>query len=110
MAMQFEEDSVTTGALILKRAPFEGVAITLDFTGNTTGVIKAGTPINTSGEADPTATGTIKGILLHDVLVSRPQGTVLTKAYINTAVALANAGLESYSADVKSALPMVVFE
>lgn len=110
MAMQFEESSVVTDVQILKRAPFEGLAITLDFTGNTSGVIKAGMPINSDGQADAEATGTIKGILLHDVSVDRPQGTVLTKAYINTAVALANAGLASYSSDVKSALPMVVFE
>ena len=51
----------------------------------------------------------IAAALLHDVVEDRPQGTVLKKAYINTAVAEAHAGIE-YAAAVKTALPMVVFE
>ena len=47
--------------------------------------------------------------LLHDVVEDRPQGTLLKKAYINTAVAEAHAGIK-YAAAVKTALPMVVFE
>ena len=70
-------------------------------------LVKAGTPIGKTGVVDNTAA--VVGILLHDVLEDRPQGTVLKKAYINTAVAEAHAGIE-YAAAVKTALPMVVFE
>lgn len=113
MSMQFEQTSYLGDVQILKRKPFEGIAITLDFTSVTTKlangkkVVKAGTPIGAAGVADNTAT--VVGILLHDVVEDRPQGTVLKKAYINTKVAQAHSGVEIADA-VKTALPMVVFE
>lgn len=111
--MQFEQTTYGADVQILKRKPFEGIAITLDFSSVTETtdsgkkVVKAGTPIGASGVADNTAT--VVGILLHDVVEDRPQGTVLKKAYINTAVAEEHAGI-TYDASVKTALPMVVFE
>jgi len=99
--MRFE--SVTIGGQIdiLNRSPFEGVPMTINFTSVTdtddeTGekVVKAGTPINASGvpvSATPWTGAT--GILLHDVYERRPQGTVLTKAYINVTRAQKNSGL-----------------
>lgn len=111
--MQFETETVNSNVEILKRAPFEGIPMTLDFSDITTKnskgvkVFKAGSPVGADGKVDNTAT--VVGILLHDVLETRPQGTLLKKAYINTEVAEENAGL-SYAAGVKTALPMVVFE
>jgi hypothetical protein len=111
--MQFEQTSYAGDVQILKRMPFEGIPMTLDFekvTDTTTSgkkVVKAGTPIGATGVADNTAT--VVGILLHDVTEDRPQGTLLKKAYINTAVAEKHSGI-TYDAAVKSALPMVVFE
>lgn len=110
--MQFEQTMHAGDVQILKRRPFEGIALTLDFSGvsdtlNGKKIVKAGTPIGKTGVVDNTAD--VVGILLHDVLEDRPQGTVLKKAYINTAVAEAHAGIE-YAAAVKTALPMVVFE
>lgn len=110
--MQFEQTMHAGDVQILKRRPFEGIALTLDFSGvsdtlNGKKIVKAGTPIGKTGAVDNTAS--VVGILLHDVLEDRPQGTVLKKAYINTAVAEAHAGIE-YAAAVKTALPMVVFE
>ena len=111
--MQFEQVAYAGDVQILKRRPFEGIAATLDFTdvatknANGKKVVKAGTPIGAAGTADNTAT--VVGMLLHDVVEDRPQGTLLKKAYINTAVAEAHAGIE-YAAGVKTALPMVVFE
>ena len=70
-------------------------------------VVKAGTPIGSTGVVDNTAT--VVGILLHDVTEDRPQGTLLKKAYIKTAVAQAHSGVTIDTA-VKTALPMVVFE
>lgn len=111
--MLFEQTEYAGDVQILKRKPFEGIAITLDFSSvsDTTDsgkkIVKAGTPIGASGVADNTAT--VVGILLHDVVEDRPQGTVLKKAYINTAVAEKHAGI-TYDDAVKTALPMVVFE
>lgn len=111
--MQFEKTNYLGDALILKRKPFEGIAITLDFSSvsdtleNGKKVVKAGTPIGTSGVADNSAT--VAGILLHDVTEDRPQGTILKKAYINTAVAQKHSGVTIDDA-VKTALPMVIFE
>lgn len=110
--MQFEQTAYMGDVQILKRRPFEGIAITLDFSGvsdtlNGKKIVKAGTPIGATGVVDNTAS--VVGILLHDVVEERPQGTVLKKAYINTAVAEKHSGV-TYDAAVKTALPMVVFE
>lgn len=111
--MLFEQTQYTGDVQILKRKPFEGIPMTLDFSAvtDTTDsgkkVVKAGTPIGATGVEDNTAT--VVGILLHDVVEERPQGTLLKKAYINTAVAEAHSGVTIAEA-VKTALPMVVFE
>lgn len=111
--MLFEQTAYTGDVQILKRKPFEGIAMALDFSSvgtklaNGKKVVKAGTPIGATGVADNTAT--VVGILLHDVVEDRPQGTLLKKAYINTEVAEAHSGV-TYDAAVKTALPMVVFE
>lgn len=111
--MQFEKNEYLGDAIILKRKPFEGIAMTLDFTSvtetlsNGKKVVKAGTPIGATGVVDNSAT--VAGILLHDVTEDRPQGTILKKAYINTVVAENHSGV-TYDSAVKTALPMVVFE
>ena len=110
--MQFEQTSYLGDVQILKRKPCEAIPMTLDFTSvtdevNGKKIVKAGTPIGVSGTADNTAT--VVGILLHDVLEERPQGTLLKKAYINTAVAQKHSGV-TIAAAVKTALPMIVFE
>lgn len=111
--MQFEQTQYSGDVQILKRKPFEGIAKTLDFSSvsdtlpNGKKIVKAGTPIGENGAVDNTAT--VVGILLHDVTEDRPQGTLLKKAYINTAVAEEHAGV-TYDDAVKTALPMVVFE
>ena len=111
--MQFEQTKYVGDVQILKRKPFDGISMTLDFTlvesklANGKKVVKAGTPIGAAGVADNTAT--VVGILLHDVTEDRPQGTLLKKAYINKTVAESHSGV-TYDAGVKTALPMVVFE
>ena len=96
-------------AEILNRKEFEAVSMTLDFTNvdvdaNGDYVVKAGTPINDSGVAVSSTpwTGAV-GILLHDVYKARPQGTILTQAYINVGRAQNNADL-SYDAALVTAL------
>lgn len=110
--MQFEQKTYPGDVQILKRIPFEGIPMTLDFSEVAAGddgkkVVKAGTPIGATGVVDNTAT--VVGILLHDVSEDRPQGTLLKKAYLNTAVAQSHSGV-TYAAAVKTALPMIVFE
>ena len=110
--MQYETQEFLGDALILKRKPFEGIAKTLDFSAvdtvvNGKKVVKAGTPIGETGAVANNAT--VVGILLRDVSEDRPQGTLLKKAYINTAVAEEHSGV-TYDDAVKTALPMVVFE
>lgn len=98
--MAVENATFGTGTEILNRPPFKGVSMTVDFTNVTetddTGrkIIKAGTPIDKDGipvMATPW-TGAV-GILLVDVREDRPQGTILTEAYVNTTRAQANSGL-----------------
>lgn len=98
--MAVETIAFGTGVEILNRPPFKGVSMTIDFADVTvdeeTGekIIKAGTPINKDGvpvSATPW-TGAV-GILLVDVREERPQGTILTEAYINVKRAQENSGL-----------------
>lgn len=98
--MKIENASFGTGTEILNRPPYKGVSMTIDFSAvtadATTGekVVKAGTPIDKDGnpvKATPW-TGAV-GILLIDVYEERPQGTILTEAYIHTGRAQTNSGL-----------------
>lgn len=113
--MLYETKTHAADVEILKRPPFEGIPVTLDFTNvtavNGKKVVKAGSPI---GKGEGTTyvvdnTATVEGILLHDVEESRPIGTILKKAYINTSVAQTHSGV-TIAAAAKGALPMVIFE
>lgn len=115
--MLFESVDIGGQVEILNRTPFEGVPMTIDFTSVDTEdadtgekVVYAGTPIDSSGKPQKTTpwTGAV-GILLHDVYESRPQGTILKKAYINKTVAQSNASV-TYDSTLEGMLPMIVFE
>lgn len=115
--MKVTNYKVGTQVEILNRLPFEGVPMTIDFTSVTTTdtdtgekVVYAGTPIDGSGKPQKTTpwTGAV-GILLHDVYESRPQGTILKKAYINKTAAQANASV-TYDTTLEGLFPMIVFE
>ena len=111
--MQYEQTEYLGDVQILNRKPFEAIPMTLDFSSvsdklaNGKKVVKAGTPIGSGGVLDNT--GTVAGILLHDVTEDRPQGTLLKKAYIKTEVAQEHSGV-TIDQTVKTALPMIVFE
>ena len=109
--MGYKSTSVGLGTEILNRTKFEGVSVTIDFTSNTstdseTGekLVKAGTPIDKDGKAIAATpwTGAV-GILLDDVYESRPQGTILKRAYINTGRAQTNSG-KTYDAALVATL------
>ena len=109
--MKVTNYKVGTQTEILNRLPFEGIPMTIDFTSNTstdaeTGekLVKAGTPIDKDGKAVASTpwTGAV-GILLDDVYESRPQGTILKKAYINHKRVTAHTGI-TYDAALVAAL------
>lgn len=115
--MLFESVDVGGQVEILNRSPFEGVPMTIDFTSVSTTdpdsgekVVRAGMPISATGAEVKTTpwTGAV-GILLHDVYESRPQGTILKKAYINKTAAQANASV-TYDTTLEGLFPMIVFE
>lgn len=95
-----ESATFGTGVEILNRPDFRGVPMTIDFTGVTeTGdngmeVVKAGTPISGAGVPVTVTPWTgATGILLVDVYKDRPQGTLLTEAYVHAGRAQTNSGL-----------------
>ena len=115
--MLFESVDIGGQVEILNRTPFEGVPMTIDFKSVTTKdddtgekVVRAGMPISAAGAEVKTTpwTGAV-GILLHDVYESRPQGTILKKAYINKTAAQANASV-TYDSTLEGLFPMIVFE
>ena len=115
--MGYNSVDVGLGVEILNRTKFEGVPMTIDFTSvattdDDTGekVVRAGMPISAAGAEVKTTpwTGAV-GILLDDVYESRPQGTILKKAYINKTAAEANASV-TYDTTLEGLFPMIVFE
>lgn len=98
--MLVENIASVGGTDIVNRLPWRGVPMTIDFTNVTKGneesekVVRAGTPINKDGVPVTTTpwTGAV-GILKIDVYERRPQGTILTEAYIHTKRAQENSGL-----------------
>ena len=108
-AMGHTQTTVADEVNILKRAGFEAIARTLDSTAFTNGVCKAGTPITTLGTIDNGSTSAAIGILLRDVYAVCPQGALIVKGYLNSAIVASNSGL-TISASVKTKLPMVIWE
>ena len=106
-SMGNENITVADEVNILKRRGFEAIPITLDSSAFTNGVCKAGAPIGAGGVIKND--GDCLGILLFDVLHTRPQGTILKKAYVRDAVITEHYGT-AISEAAKSALPMIVFE
>lgn len=114
--MQTTGQVVNTGVEILYKSDYEGEAITLDTTAFTNGVCKAGTPmakdgkkgVTTAGTSGAADTTTAFGILLSDVYVERPQGTVVYMGTINEAVAKDNSGV-TIDATMKAAMPRITF-
>ncbi len=115
--MKFKSwDIAVSGVEILNREPYEAVPMTIDFTDvsttDATGklVVRAGSVISSTGTVVTATPWTgAAGILLSDVYESRPQGSILTKAYINKAKAEASASI-TYDSALKTVLPQIVVE
>lgn len=99
-----------TNAEILNRTHYIAVPMTIDFASVTDTddmgrkIVKAGTPIDKNGVPVDTTpwTGAV-GILLLDVTEDRPQGALLTEAYVNVTRAQASSGL-TYDGDLVTAM------
>lgn len=104
--MNVTRAKVRTDIEILWNSDYIGSAITLDEAAFVDGVCKAGTPIGEGGMIvnDETALG----VLLHDVALERPQGTIVIGGYINTPVAEEHSGV-TITAEAKAAMKNVVF-
>lgn len=112
--MKFKTTEVNMQPEILKRKLGGELfsEITLDFTGLTSGIIKAGQPIDKDGKPVNGAEGdgTAVGILYTDATSDNPNGTIIKAfACVNEANCNANAGITIATA-VKTALPLIVFE
>ena len=104
--MGFKVAAVNDGVEVLYNSEYVGKAITLDSAAFTEDVCKAGTPISAAGAIANSASAF--GILLHDVTIDRPQGTIVIGGYINTARAQAHSGV-TVSEEAKTAMKNVVF-
>lgn len=106
--MQVKNTNVTTTPEILKRKLGAEYLVPVTITEFEDGVCKAGSPIDADGAVANSADAV--GILLYDVYEQNPNGSLIKAfAVVNTANAEANTGL-TIEDDVKTALPMVIFE
>lgn len=95
---------------ILYNDHFVGKPITVDLTGVSGGVMKAGTPLAADGGAAVTteSTSDAVGVLLYDVSADNPNGTIVIHGFIDTAKAQAHSGV-TVDAATKTALKMILF-
>lgn len=108
--MKFTSKTVNVQPEILKRKLGGELfsEITLDFSGVTGGVVKAGSPISAAGVVANTADAV--GILYTDVYEENPNGTIIKAfACVNEANCNANSGLTIAEA-AKTTLNLIVFE
>lgn len=108
--MKFKTTEVNMQPEILKRKLGGELfsEISLDFTGIASGIIKAGQPISKDGK--PVNDGTAVGILYTDATDDNPNGTIIKAfACVNESNCNANSGI-TIAAEVKTALPLIVFE
>ena len=91
---------------ILASKDYQGIPCTVATPGSGT-VVKAGTPLNSSGEST-TGSGAV-GILLYDVDTAvNPNGTLVVNGVIDSTKAQAHSGV-TYVSALYSALPAVTF-
>lgn len=104
--MKFSETSIAGTVEILASKDFQAIPVTVATPGSGT-VVKAGTPLNSSGEST-TGSGAI-GILLYDVDTAvNPNGAAVVQGIIDSTKAQSHSGV-SYVSALYSALPGIVF-
>ena len=104
--MKYSVTSVAGGVEILASKDFQAIPVKVATPGEGT-VVKAGTPLNASGEST-TGSGAI-GVLLYDVdTAENPNGAAVVQGIIDATKAQAHSGV-SYASALYSALPGVIF-
>ena len=104
--MKFSETSIGGSVEILASKDYQAIPATIAAPGSGT-VVKAGTPINSSGEST-TGSGAI-GILLYDVDTAvNPNGALVVQGIIDSTKAQSHSGV-TYVSGLYSALPGIVF-
>ena len=102
--MKFEKTAYDGTYNILFNDHFVGKTIVVDVSGGST--IKAGSPLSAAGVVANDATAV--GILLDDVPVDNPNGTIVIHGFIDTAKAQAHSGV-TVATTAKTALPQITF-
>jgi len=104
--MKYAETTIGGGVEILASKDFQAIPVKVATPGSGT-VVKAGTPLNASGEST-TGSGAI-GILLYDVdTAENPNGAAVVQGIIDAAKAQTHSGV-TYVSALYSALPGIVF-
>lgn len=104
--MKFSESSIAGTVEILASKDYQAIPVTVATPGSGT-VVKAGTPLNSSGEST-TGSGAV-GILLYDVDTAvNPNGAAVVQGIIDSTKAQAHSGV-TYVSALYSALPGIVF-
>lgn len=106
--MKFEESTVAGQVEILASKDYQAIPIKVAVaTDATSSVVPAGMPLTADGSATEGANAV--GILLYDVDVSEnPNGAAVVQGIIDATKAQAHAGV-TFSTDLYSALPGIVF-
>ena len=104
--MIYSKTTVAGGVEILASKDFQAIPVKCATPGSGT-VVKAGTPLNASGEST-TGSGAV-GILLYDVDTARnPNGAAVVAGIIDSTKAQAHSGV-TYVDALYSALPAITF-
>lgn len=104
--MKFSKTSVAGTVEILASKDYQAIPIKVATPGSGT-VVKAGTPLNSSGEST-TGSGAV-GILLYDVDTAiNPNGAAVVQGIIDSTKAQSHSGV-TYVSALYSALPGIVF-
>lgn len=104
--MIYSKTTLAGDVEILASKDFQAIPVKVATPGSGT-VVKAGTPLNASGEST-TGSGAI-GVLLYDVDAARnPNGAAVVQGIIDATKAQAHSGV-SYVSALYSALPGIIF-
>ena len=104
--MKFSESSIAGTVEILASKDYQAIPCTVAAPNSGT-VVKAGTPLNSSGEST-TGSGAV-GILLYDVdTAENPNGAIVVQGIIDSTKAQSHSGV-TYVSALYSALPGIVF-
>ena len=104
--MKFSESSIAGTVEILASKDYQAIPVTVATPGSGT-VVKAGTPLNSSGEST-TGSGAV-GILLYDVDTAvNPNGAAVVQGIIDSTKAQSHSGV-TYVSALYTALPGIVF-